>query len=56
MHQEYVTSFFGSASERVNPALPSVRFERLSFHYLFLEMFRVEDNRILVEAIYLLIF
>ena len=26
MHQEYVTSFFGTASNRVNPALPSVRF------------------------------
>ena len=26
MHQKYVTSFFGTASNRVNPALPSVRF------------------------------
>ena len=26
MHQEYVTSFFGTASNRVNPALHSVRF------------------------------
>ena len=25
-HQEYVTSFFGTASNQVNPALPSVRF------------------------------
>ena len=30
-----VTSFFGTASKLVNPALPSVRFEWLSFQYLF---------------------
>ena len=31
MHQEYVTSFFGTASNQVNPALPSLRFQCLFF-------------------------
>ena len=54
MHQEYVTSFFGIASKRVNPALPSVRFEWLLFKYyseMFL-FFHADDTRILVEYTY----
>ena len=57
-YQEYVTSFFRTASKCVNPALPSVRFEQLLFQYLFFllsEMclsFHLEDNGILVEYAY----
>ena len=56
MHQEYVISFFGTASKRLSPALPSVRFERMLFQYLFLSemflFFHVEDNGIIVEYAY----
>ena len=48
--------FCGTASKRVNPALLSVRFERLSFQYLFFIyqkcFLHVEDKGILVEYTY----
>ena len=51
MHQEYVTSFFGTASKRVNPAIPSV-IDLSDYRFSILEIFlflHVEDNGILVE-------